>query len=201
MAPASKHTEPHHPPDEDLLRIARGDPDPGRRRAAATELVTRYRDAVYLWCWRYTRDRERARDLAQDVLVSVWEKIATFEGRSKFSSWVFSVTRNRCIDASRRVDLLADEAPGDEIVDPSPSPDVSFENDAGESWLLETIRTELDPDEQRAVWMRCVERMPVEEITRHLGVEGAAGARAVLQRARRKLRAAIERRDRGGRTA
>lgn len=188
-------------PDEELLRIARGDPDPDRRVGAATELVTRYRDAVYLWCYRYTRDREKARDLSQDVLASVWEKIAGFEGRSRFSSWVFSVTRNRCIDASRRVDLLADEATADDVADPSPSPDVSFEHETEENWLLETIRTELDPDEQRAIWMRCMERMPVDEITRHLGIEGAAGARAVLQRARRKLRAAIERRDRGGRTA
>jgi len=187
--------------DEELLRIVRGDPDPDRRVRAATELVTRYRDAIYLWCYRYTRDREKARDLSQDVLASVWEKIAGFEGRARFSSWVFSVTRNRCIDASRRVDLLADESAADELADPAPSPDVSFEHEAGESWLLETIRTELDPDEQRAIWMRCMERMPVDEITRHLGVEGAAGARGVLQRARRKLRAAIERRDRGGRNA
>ena len=187
--------------DEVLLRIARSDPDPERRLGAATELVTRYRDAVYLWCHRYTRDRERARDLAQDVLVSVWEKIATFEGRSKFSSWVFSVTRNRCIDSSRRVDLLGDEAELDGVPDPSPAPDVSLDQERNESWLLETIRTELDPDEQQAIWMRCVERMPVEEITRYLGVEGSAGARAVLQRARRKLRAAIERRERGGRSA
>jgi len=192
---------PNHPPDEDLLRIARGDPDAARRVAAATELVTRYRDAVYLWCFRYTRDRERARDLSQDVLVSVWEKIATFEGRSRFSSWVFSVTRNRCIDSSRRVDLLADEAPAHEVPDPAPPPDISFENEADEAWLLQTMREELDADEQSAIWMRCVERMPVDEITRHLGVGGAAGARAVLQRARRKLRAAIERRERGGRTA
>jgi RNA polymerase sigma-70 factor (ECF subfamily) len=192
---------PNHRPDDELLRAAREDPDPARRVDAATELVTRYRDPVYLWCYRYTRDRERARDLTQDVLLSVWEKITTFEGRSKFSSWVFSVTRNRCIDASRRVDLLADEAPPDDVPDPAPAPDASFENDADEAWLLRTIRAELDDDEQRAIWMRCVERMPVEEVTRHLGVEGTAGARAVLQRARRKLRAAIERRGRGGRTA
>jgi RNA polymerase sigma-70 factor, ECF subfamily len=201
MTDASKHVGQSDPPDEDLLRVARSDPDAARRVAAATELVTRYRDAVYLWCFRYTRDRERARDLSQDVLVSVWEKIATFEGRSRFSSWVFSVTRNRCIDASRRVDLLADETPPDDIPDSAPAPDVSFENEADEEWLLRTMRTELDEDEQSAIWMRCVERMPVDEITRHLGVGGAAGARTVLQRARRKLKAAIERRDREGRSA
>lgn len=197
MPPASKHTWDVTVPDEDLLRIARNDGDFDRRRAAATELVCRYRDAVYLWCYRYTRDTERALDLSQDVLAVVWEKIGTFEGRSKFSSWLFSVTRNRCIDSSRRVDLLADDAELGDIRDAAPLPDAVLEDESGEEWLLHTIRTELEPQEQQAIWLRCVERMPVDEVTRILGVDGASGARAVLQRARRKLRAALEHRQNG----
>jgi RNA polymerase sigma-70 factor, ECF subfamily len=197
MPPASKHIWDETVPDEDLLRIARSDGDSDRRRAAATELVCRYRDAVYLWCYRYTRDTERALDLSQDVLTVVWEKIGTFEGRSKFSSWLFSVTRNRCIDSSRRVDLLADDAELGDVRDAAPLPDAVLEDERGEEWLLHTIRTELEPEEQQAIWLRCVERMPVDEVTRMLGVDGASGARAVLQRARRKLRAAIAHRQSG----
>lgn len=193
MNAASKHTWDENVPDEHLLRIAQGDGEAARRRAAATELVTRYRDAIYLWCFRYTRDSERALDLSQDVLVTVWEKIGTFEGRSKFSSWLFSVTRNRCIDASRRVDLLADEFELGEIRDPSPLPDAVLADEHDEGRLLRMIRTELEPQEQQAIWLRCVERMPVDDVTRILGLDGASGARAVLQRARRKLRAALER--------
>lgn len=197
MPPASKHTWDKTVPDEQLLRVARGDGDVDRRRAAATELVRRYRDAVYLWCFRYTRDRERALDLSQDVLTTVWEKIGTFEGRSKFSSWLFSVTRNRCIDSSRRVDLLADEIELGDVADPTPPPDVALEDGHDEDWLLRTIRTELEPQEQQAIWLRCVERLSVDDVTRILGVDGVSGARAVLQRARRKLRTAIDRRESG----
>ncbi len=197
MTPPSKHSWDQTVPDHELLRVAQGDADAARRRAAATELVRRYSDAVYLWCFRYTRDSERALDLSQDVLATVWEKIGTFEGRSKFSSWLFSVTRNRCIDASRRVDLLADEFELSEIRDPSPLPDAMLEGEHDEDWLLRTIRTELEPQEQQAIWLRCVERMPVDDVTRILGVDGSSGARAVLQRARRKLRAALDRRESG----
>jgi RNA polymerase sigma-70 factor (ECF subfamily) len=182
MNPASKHAWDGNVPDEHLLRIAQGEGDAARRRAAATELVTRYRDAVYLWCFRYTRDTERALDLSQDVLTTVWEKIGTFEGRSKFSSWLFAVTRNRCVDASRRVDLLADEFELGEIRDPSPLPDALLEDGRDEDWLLRTIRTELEPQEQQAIWLRCVERMPVDDVTRIMGLDGPSGARAVLQR-------------------
>lgn len=195
MTPPSNHMWDKNVPDERLLEVAQSDPDAARRRAAATELVTRYRDAVFLWCFRYTRDTERARDLSQDVLATVWQRIGTFQGRSKFSSWLFSITRNRCIDASRRVDVLADEFEMGDIRDPAPLPDATLDDHGDEDRLLRIIRTELDPQEQQAIWLRCVERMPVDDVTRMLGLDGASGARAVLQRARRKLRAALDRRE------
>ena len=183
--------------DGELLRIARSDSDPARRRDASSELLLRYRDAVYGWCLRYTRDHERALDLSQDVMVTAWERIGSFEGRSKFSSWLFAVTRNRCIDASRRVDVLADESITEMHPDPAPPTDELVLGALDEDRLLALIRRELDADEQKAIWLRCIERMPVEEITGVLGVSGESGARALLQRARRKLRAAMDREGRG----
>ena len=179
--------------DDDLLRVARSDPDEVRRREAAGELLRRYRDAVYLWCVRYTRDPERALDLSQEVLLTVWERIGSFEGRSKFSSWMFTVTRNRCIDAGRRVELLVDDDVPEDIPDPAPLADVTVQQDEDEARLLEIIRAELEPVEQDVIWLRCFERMRLDEITAMLSIDGATGARAVLQRARRKLRAAIDR--------
>lgn len=180
--------------DEELLGIARSAGDAEQRRAAATELVSRYRDAVYLWCFRYTGDVERALDLSQDVLTSVWQKLDTFESRARFSSWLYSVTRNRCIDASRHVSYLLDEDAVAAAPDRAPLPDRALDEEQDEAWLLETIRTELAPDEQQAIWLRCIERMGYDEVTRIMRLENASGARTVLQRARKKLRAALERR-------
>lgn len=59
--------------------------------------------------------------------------------------------------------------------------------------VLHLVHTELDEQERRALMLRSFEQLPVEEITRMLGLDGAAGARALLQRARRKLRAALQR--------
>jgi len=197
MADPSQHLKVDPSLDDgELLRVVRDHADPIRRDAAGAELLLRYRDAVYAWCLRYTRDHERALDLSQDVMVTAWEKIGSFEGRSKFSSWLFAVTRNRCIDASRRVDVLADESITETHPDPAPAPDVTVLDAVDEERLLALIRRELDADEQKAIWLRCIERMPVEEITGVLNVEGVSGARALLQRARRKLRTAMDR-DRG----
>ena len=56
--------------------------------------------------------------------------------------------------------------------------------------LCGCIRDELEPQEQEALWLRCFEGLSVDAITEVLAVREASGARAVLQRARRKLRAA-----------
>jgi RNA polymerase sigma-70 factor (ECF subfamily) len=180
--------------DEELLRVVRSDPDAHRRNEAAAELLRRYRDAVYLWCFRYTRDPERALDLSQEVLLGLWQKMGSFEGRSKFSSWAFTVTRNRCIDAGRRMDRLAAEEVPEDFPDPVPLADAMVEDRDDEERLLAVIRATLDPLEQDVVWLRCVEGMSLDEITRFLKIETASGSRAVLQRARRKLQAAMGRR-------
>jgi RNA polymerase sigma-70 factor (ECF subfamily) len=195
---ASTNTWDQNVPDEELLRLVRADGDAERRRAAATELVCRYRDSVYLWCFRYTRDVERALDLSQDVLTSVWEKLETFESRAKFSSWLYAVTRNRCIDASRHVSYLLDEEAVAAASDRAPLPDAAMYAEQDEQWLLTTIRTQLEPDEQQAIWLRCIERMGIDDVTRIMQLENASGARTVLQRARKKLRAALERRREAG---
>src|SRR5687767_15333181 len=87
--------------DRDLLEQARsraGTPDGA---AAAAELLRRHRRAVYLWCFRYVRDHERALDMAQDVLLAAYQRMGEFQGRASFSSWLFVIARNRCFNELR----------------------------------------------------------------------------------------------------
>ena len=180
--------------DSDLVQVLREDADPHRRREAATELLMRHRDAVYAWCFRYTRDHDRALDMSQDVMVTAWQRIGEFGGRSRFSSWLFSVTRNRCIDASRRTRIMAEDPILDDPTDAAPGPADALLATEREHVLMELIRTELDALEQDAVYLRYFECLSVEAIGEFLRVEGVSGARAVLQRARRKLRTAAKKR-------
>jgi RNA polymerase sigma-70 factor, ECF subfamily len=180
--------------DEDLLRRALDEPESVPARRAASELLGRYQDRVFCWCLRRVGEPERARDLAQDVLVSAYRHLDSFRGGSRFGTWLFSITRNRCLDAVRRERLLVDDDVALEtLTDPGPDPAGEHERRAAEDAALALIRRSLDPFEQEVLWLRCFEALPVEEITQRMGIREASGARGVLQRARRKLRAALAR--------
>ena len=182
----------NEPEDLKLLVIALEHPDSDASRHAASALLDRYRDRVYIWCLRYTRDHDQALDMAQEVLISAYRNLDSFSGRSQFGSWIFSITRNKCLSELRRPSLLVDEdADPDDRATGSVAPDQALEDRLAEEELLELIQRCLDPVEQQALWLRCFEKMPVDEITKVLAITEASGARGVLQRARRKLRAAL----------
>lgn len=182
------------PADEALVRTIVAGRGSGDARRAANELFDRYRRPVFLFCCRYMGSSDDAMDVSQDVLIRAYERLESFGERARFSSWLFSIARNRCIDVLRsrpRTTVDADDVL-DMIVDTAPTPDRATEDKDNEERLLGWIRSVLDPLEQQAVWMRCVDRRSVDDITRLLEIESPSGARGVLQSARRKLRTARE---------
>ncbi len=181
--------------DEALAGLYRRSPDSTEGQAAARELFERYRERVYLWCARRVRNREEALDLAQDVLVSAFRALASFEGRARYSTWIFTIARNRCHRAMRAPSLVRDdEVEVDSTAAPGPDPLERLAREQDEARLLSLMLETLEPRESRALWLRCVERLTVAEVTRALDIAGSSGARSVLQNARKKLRAVLERR-------
>ncbi len=169
-----------------LIRLAGGEAD-----GAASELFGRYRGRVYAWCRRYLREHEAALDLAQDVLLTAYRSLHTWEGRAPFGGWLFTIAHHACLRAARKRPPRFDDEDGlDAIPDPRPDPESMLEDAQARDALLALLRERLDPVEQRAMWLRYGEKMPVEEITRVLALRNASGARGLLQTAKRKLRTA-----------
>ncbi len=184
---------PGGPSDEELVGRFQADPAGALGQEAAAELFRRYREQVYLWCFRRIRDHERALDVAQDVLISAYRALESFQGRARYSSWIFTIMRNRCYRELRGASRWwTDETEPDGLPGGDKTPEALLIEVQDEGRLLELIRTTLEPREQLALWLRCFENVPVDEITRRLRIPGSAGARSVLQSARRKLRAALD---------
>lgn len=84
-------------PDRTLVKLAkRGN------RAAFGKLVLRYQDRILNLAYDFLRDYESARDVAQDVFVKSWRNIRDFEEKSKFSSWLYRIAINTCLDAQKK---------------------------------------------------------------------------------------------------
>lgn len=183
-------------PDDELLARFRRDPEGAAGRSAAGELLGRYRGRVYLWCYRMVGHHEQALDLAQDVLLKAWRALPGFGGRSRFSSWLFAVARNECLTALRPKSMRADPNadPMTLLIEHDDPPAVLATREE-EQAMEALLREHLSPLEQEAIWLRCFERVPVDEITKMLKLTHTSGARSVLQSAREKLRAALARRN------
>ncbi len=184
--------------DADLIRLAQAAPTSAPARQAAGELLRRHEDTVYVWCFKFAGDRDRALDIAQDVLLNAYRNIASFQWRSEFSSWLFAIARNRCLSEVRRPSVFIDDEPNPDITmdRQATPPDRQLEFEETERWVRDLITKHLDTQEQDVICLRCFEGFSLDEIVRVVPVESSEAVRVILQRARRKLRTAADKQGR-----
>ena len=86
-------------PDPDavlMLRVKHGD------RAAFAELVEKYKQPVLNFIYRTLRDETEAEDLAQNVFLQIYKSRSRYRRTAKFSTWLFTIARNLCLNELRR---------------------------------------------------------------------------------------------------
>jgi len=83
--------------DQELLALAAAG-----GQGAFAELVRRHQDNVLALAYRYSRDRQDAEELAQEVFLKVWRHAGTFRGESLFSTWLFRLAVNTCLNFRQR---------------------------------------------------------------------------------------------------
>ena len=162
--------------DEELLgRFNRGEV------RAFEVLLSRYERPMYNFILRSVRDRDRAHDLVQDVFLKVVQRADQFKGDSKFSTWLYTIARNLCIDHSRKMvfrrhrslDAPVREDEGGTLLDRVEGKEL----DADRGTIANQLQTEIAkaveelPEDQREVFlMRQVQGMPFKEIAKVVGV-------------------------------
>jgi RNA polymerase sigma-70 factor (ECF subfamily) len=79
-----------------MLRVKRGDRD------AFAALVEKYKQPLFNFIFRTLRDETEAEDVAQNVFLQVYKSRARYERTAKFSTWLFTIARNLCLNEIRR---------------------------------------------------------------------------------------------------
>jgi RNA polymerase sigma-70 factor (ECF subfamily) len=164
--------------DELLDRFIAGD------AGAFAVLLQRYQRPIFNFIARNVRDAEAAADLLQEVFTRVVQRSSDFNRASKFSTWLYAIARNLCIDHMRRMKhrrhaSLDGAGPGDH--DGSGSAWVErlalaqpgTEREASAGGLRSRIAAAIEalPEEQREVFlMRELQQMPFAEIALVVGV-------------------------------
>ncbi|MBM4170043.1 MAG: sigma-70 family RNA polymerase sigma factor [Ignavibacteria bacterium] len=162
------------------------------------ELVKQFEDTVYSFAFKVCRDHEKAVETAQDTFVNVYLKLNQFDGKSKFSTWLYSIVANNCLMKRRKTKLEESSVSIDESsdirVDDLVSYIVPWDPDPAETLLTNELKNVLDeaikklPMEYRVVFvMRDVEQMAGEEVAEVLGLSLPA-MKSRLRRARLFLR-------------
>jgi len=170
-------------------------------RDAFDALVTRYRDVVYAVAYRFARDPDLALDLAQDVFIRAYRGIGSFRGRSSFSTWLYRIAMNTCIDYTRKhsrsvaslsvpeeVADFADKLPSERapFLDPSES---ALTGELGEQ--IERAIDALPPYHKSVFVLYEIEGLSYKEIAEVVGCSiGTVMSR--LHYARKKLRAMLK---------
>ena len=95
--------------DRDIVELLQG----GSHGAAFDRLLERYERKVYGLCCSLMRDPDQAADAAQESLLRVWKALPGYDQRASLSTWIYTITRNRCLTAIERrrdLDSLSDPA-------------------------------------------------------------------------------------------
>lgn len=167
--------------------------------SAFEELVWRYEKRVYMVALRSTGTPEDAADITQEVFLRAWRSIESFRGDSGFSTWLFRITMNLCVDYARHKQAQPQTQPltGEDdaerpIRDHAPTPEEHLENSELGRELAAAL-DEVSEEHRQIVLLRDVDGMSYTEIAETLEIsEGTVKSR--LSRARLALRAILLRR-------
>jgi RNA polymerase sigma-W factor len=163
---------------------------------AFEELLHKYRSPVYSICYRMARNHSDAEDLAQEVFIRIFSVLERYDPSYPFSSWLYRITSNLCIDFLRRekdrtvsIDKPVSSGDGEmprQIPSKGARPDREVESQEMISALEEAIG--MLPQHYRIiVILRHQEQLSYEEISDNLGIPlGTVKAR--IHRARNMIK-------------
>jgi RNA polymerase sigma-70 factor (ECF subfamily) len=152
-------------------------------RTVFAVLVKRYQGPLYNFALRHLRNPSSAEEVVQDAFVRLVQNAGDFKHEARFSTWMFTIVRNLCIDQIRKQSLRrhpsleepkrAGEGEGPTLGEQTADSKANVERTAVSTEIRERLMQAVDalPDEQREVFlMREVSNLPFKEIAEIVGI-------------------------------
>ena len=168
------------------------------------ELMYQYEKKVYNVALRVFKNPEDAKDISQDVFIKIYKNLDKFDNKSSFSTWLYRITTNTCIDELRKrkgketisIDNDIEDDEGNfkrEFADNEPTPEEKVISKEGESEIIKSMNT-LSDEHRTIIVMRDIEGLSYTEISEIIGVSiGTVKSR--ISRARLQLKNIILKRE------
>lgn len=142
--------------DSQLLARAKEGDD-----SAFTELVRRHQNNIYRLAYGYLGEREAARDAAQEVFLKAFQGLPYFQSDSQFSTWLYSICKNHCLNILRH-ERLADK------IDPPET--ASAKNSLPLKIRLKKLLGQLKDEHRDILILRYYQDLKYEQIARTLDI-------------------------------
>lgn len=172
-----------------ILAVKAGDTE------AYGQIVQAYEKQIYNLCLRMVSDPADAEDLAQEAFVKAWHGLEFYKFEAAFSTWLYRLTTNLCIDFLRKkkrrpsVSMTVEEdgeSSEMEFPDPSLTPEEEILRRERQQMLRDAMET-LDEEGRAIITLRVVDELSYEQIAKVLDVK-VGTVKSRLARARDRLR-------------
>ncbi|HLO39682.1 MAG TPA: sigma-70 family RNA polymerase sigma factor [Phycisphaerales bacterium] len=194
------------PPDEEVQDQTLVDAITRGEQGAWRLLLGRHQTNIYNLCVRLVGNRELAEDLAQDTLVKLVQNIGRFDGRAKFSTWLYRITMNVCLSRLRAEKVRKHSSLDDQPRDDGPTAAAMLQGreptsgqgvltDERQQHILAALES-LDTEQRSILLLRDTRDLDYDQIAEVLEVP-VGTVKSRLFRARAALREALERIESG----
>jgi RNA polymerase sigma factor (sigma-70 family) len=159
-------------------------------------LVERYKSYVFTLTFRFTKNREDAEEVSQDIFVKAYRSLADFKGTAKFSTWLYTIVNTTCITFLRKKRLDVKSLDDERTFEVADNQDSGFRaNQVEQKSRLNMVNQAialLSPDDAGIITLFYKNEQSLEEISQIIGVE-VNTAKVRLHRARTRLKEKMER--------
>ncbi|MCT4628541.1 RNA polymerase sigma factor [Winogradskyella sp.] len=152
-------------------------------------LYDRYATMVYNKCYGFANGVDEAKDLTQDVFLRVFVKLASFKGKSKFSTWLYAFTYNHCVNYVTRNTAKKIEKKSissDSIENIGEEIDFTRELESMRVEQLKKVMELISPEEKMILLLKYQDNLTIKELSDVLDI-GESAVKMRLKRAKEKL--------------